>query len=200
MKVPPRWRSPIIIHAARVAVVVTVIIGAIYVCVVAGFDAVDRHRLVAQIDTRLEQRLDDATRQPTTASSVANYDNAHDVDDAPVFLWKVGPNGRAVALTPGAPLMSAAAWSPADQSNEARLGAANFRLHSRHVNGAWFVVGQSLAQCRPCRIRSDRPGGRGGPGAPSRRVPGNAADRHQGGGPRRARSPPPTRVHCRCVP
>ena len=84
--------------------------------------------------------------RPTTASSVANYDNAHDVDDAPVFLWKVGANGRAVALTPGAPLMSAAAWSPADQSNEARLGAANFRLLSRHVNGAWFVVGQSLAQ------------------------------------------------------
>lgn len=131
MKVPPRWRSPIVIHAARVALVVTVIIGALYVCVVAGFDAVDRHRLVTQIDTRLEQRLDGATGQPTSAASVANYDNAHDVDDAPVFLWKVGPKGRAVALTPGAPLMSATAWSPVNRSNQGRLGSANFRLKSR---------------------------------------------------------------------
>ncbi len=146
MKVPPKWRSPIIIHAARVALVATVIIGALYVCVVAGFDVVDRHRLVAQIDTRLVQRLDDATREASSAGSVANYDNAHDVDDAPVFLWKIGPGGRAVALTPGAPLMSATSWSPTDQSNEAHLGAANFRLQSRQVDGTWFVVGQSLAQ------------------------------------------------------
>ena len=146
MKVPPRWRSPITIHAARVAVVVTLIIAAMYICVVAGFDAVDRHRLVTQIDARLEQRLDDATRQPASAGAEANYDNAHDVDDAPVFLWKVGPNGHAVALTPGAPPMSAASWSPADRSNQARLGSANFRLQSRRVNGTWFVVGQSLAQ------------------------------------------------------
>jgi signal transduction histidine kinase len=146
MNVPPRWRSPIVIHAARVAVVVTLIIGAMYVCIVAGFDAVDRHRLAAQIDTRLEQRLSDATRQPASAGSVANYDNAHDVDDAPVFLWKVGPNGRAVALTPAAPHLATEAWSPGDQSNQARVGSADFRLQSRHVNGTWFVVGQSLAE------------------------------------------------------
>ena len=124
----------------------TVIIGAMYVCVVAGFDAVDRHRLVAQVDSRLDQRLEAATREPSSAGAVANYNNAHDVDDAPVFLWSFGSNGRAVALTPGAPNLSAGSWSPTDQSNEARLGAANFRLQSRRVDGTWFVVGQSLAQ------------------------------------------------------
>ena len=146
MKVPPKWRSPITIHAARVAMVATVIIGVMYVCVVAGFDAVDRHRLVAQIDTRLDQRLADSLRQPSSAASIANYNNAHDVDDAPVFLWKVGPNGRATALTPGAPLLSSASWSPADRANESRLGAANFRLESRRTDDGWFVVGQSLAE------------------------------------------------------
>jgi signal transduction histidine kinase len=146
MRLLRRWRSPIPIHAARVAVVATLIIGAMYVSVVVGFDAVDRHRLVAQIDTRLDQRLEDATRQPSSAGSIANYNNAHDVDDAPVFLWKIGSTDRAVALTPGAPLLPAAAWSPADRSNEAHLGAQNFRLLSRQVGGAWFVVGQSLAQ------------------------------------------------------
>jgi signal transduction histidine kinase len=146
VKASTKWRSSITIHAARVAVVVTVIIGTMYVCVVAGFDAVDRHRLVAQIDTRLEQRLDDAIRHPSSAGSIANYDNAHDVDDAPVFLWKVGSNGRVMALTSGAPLLVPASWSPVDRSNEARLATANFRLQSQRVDGAWFVVGQSLAQ------------------------------------------------------
>jgi signal transduction histidine kinase len=146
MKVPPRWRSPITVHAARVALAATVIIGIISVCVVAGFDAIDRHRLVAQIDTRLNQRLDDATRHPSSAGSIANFNNAHDVDDAPVFLWKVASDGRAIALTPGAPVLSAASWSPADRTKEARLGAANFRLQSQRKDGAWFVVGQSLAE------------------------------------------------------
>jgi signal transduction histidine kinase len=146
MNIPPRWRSPIAIHAARVAAVATVIIGVMYVCIVAGFDTVDRHRLVAQIDARLDQRLDDAVGQPSSARSIAIYNNAHDVDDAPVFLWKVGADGRAIALTPGAPSISARSWSPADRSDEAHLGAANFRLQSQRVDGAWFVVGQSLAQ------------------------------------------------------
>ena len=51
---PPAW-----------PLVATVIIGAMYVCVVAGFDVVDRHRLVGQIDTRLQQRLAQAARQPS---------------------------------------------------------------------------------------------------------------------------------------
>jgi signal transduction histidine kinase len=146
MKVSYKWRSPVSIQAARVAAVATVIIGAMYVCVVAGFDVVDRHRLIMQIDTRLDQRLDSAAREPSSAASIADYDNAHDVDDAPVFLWEVRSQSRAVALTPGAPTMSAASWSPADRSNEARLGTGNFRLQSQRVGGAWFVVGQSLAQ------------------------------------------------------
>jgi signal transduction histidine kinase len=146
MKIPPKRRSPITIHAARVAIIATVIIGIMYVCVVAGFDASDRHRLVVQIDTRLNQRLHDVVGRPSSAGSIAVYNNAHDVDDAPVFLWKVGPDGRARAQTPGAPRLSAESWSPSDRSNEARLGAANFRLQSQRVGGAWFVVGQSLAE------------------------------------------------------
>lgn len=103
MKIPFRWRRPVAIHAARVALVATVIIGAMYICVVAGFDVVDRHRLVGQIDSRLYQRLANAILQPSSAGSIADYDNAHDTDDAPVFLWKVGADGSVVVLTPGAP-------------------------------------------------------------------------------------------------
>jgi signal transduction histidine kinase len=142
---PPKWRSPLVIHAVRVAVIATVIIGAMYVCVVAGFDAVDRHRLVGQIDTRLDQRLDLATKVPSNAAAVAGYENAHDTDDAQVFLWRVA-RGRAVALTAGSPTLPASAWSPTDVTTVARLGAGNFALQSQRVGGQWFVTGQSLAQ------------------------------------------------------
>jgi signal transduction histidine kinase len=153
VKLPSKWRSPVVAHAARVAVVATVIIGAMYVCVVVGFDTVDRHRLVAQIDVRLNQRLSDVTRHPSSAGSIANYDNAHDVDDAPVFLWEAGTKRRTAALTPGAPAMSVASWSPADRSNLARLGGRSFRLQSQRGDGEWFIVGQSLAE--PDHVESD---------------------------------------------
>ena len=140
----PIWRGPYVGHAVRVAAVATVIIAAMYVCVVAGFDLVERHHLVGQIDTRLEQRLEQAARQPAAAASIDADDNAHDVDNAPVFLWRV-TNGDAVALTQDAPELSRSDWSPSNQSVEARLGTGSFRLQAEHVGGAWFVVGQSLA-------------------------------------------------------
>ena len=135
------------------AAVATLIIGAMYVCVVAGFDVLDRHRLVAQIDTRLGQRLAQAARQPAAAGSIDEYDNAHDVDDAPVFLWKVTSGGTSTALTPGAPGLPRSAWSPSRQSVEARLGTESFQLQAERVGDDWFVVAQSLANVD--RIGSD---------------------------------------------
>jgi signal transduction histidine kinase len=140
-------------HAARVAVVATVIIGAMYVCVVASFDAVDRHRLVAQIDTRLDQRLDQAARRPSAAGPINSYDNAHDVDDSSVFLWSVTTSGHSTALTPGAPALSGSDWSSSDRSVESRLGPEQFRLQSEQVGSQWFVVAQSLAD--EDRVESD---------------------------------------------
>ena len=49
--------------------------------------------------------------------------------------------------------MSADLWSPADRTNEVRLGDRRFRLQSRHVDGHWFIVGQSLAE--PDHVESD---------------------------------------------
>ena len=155
MNVPPTVApSPYVAHAARVAVVATVIIGAMYVCVVASFDVVDRHRLVAQIDTRLDQRLAQAARQPAAAGSIDDYDNAHDVDDAPVFLWRVTSGrsfDRAHSGCTGSRLDLPGRRS--NQSVEARLGAENFRLQSERVGDDWFVVGQSLANVD--RVESD---------------------------------------------
>ena len=140
-------------HAARVALVATVIIGAMYVCVVAGFDVVDRHRLVGQIDTRLQQRLAQAVRNPANAGSIDDYDNAHDVDDAPVFMWRVTNSGSSTALTPGAPTLPRSAWSASNPSVEAQFGKESFGLQAERVSGGWFVAAQSLANVD--RIESD---------------------------------------------
>jgi signal transduction histidine kinase len=153
VKALQQWRKPYVGHAIRVAGAATVIIAAMYVCVVAGFDLVERHHLVGQIDTRLQQRLAQAVRQPTTAGSIGDSDNAHDVDDAPVFFWRVTEAGNSNALTTGAPALPATAWSPSKPSVEAQLGTGSFRLQAERVGDDWFVAAQSLASTD--RIDSD---------------------------------------------
>ena len=140
------WRRPYVAHAARVAAAATVIIMAVYVCVCAGFDVVDRQRLVAQIDTKLQLRLDVMVTNPSAAASLASSANAHDADDAPVFAWAVDQSGSSRTLTRGAPSLSAAAWSPGHQPATARLGGRDFQLEARRVGGTWIVAGQSLAE------------------------------------------------------
>ena len=153
MKDPPLWRRPYVAHAARVAAVATVIIGAMYVAIVGSFDVVERNRLVAQIDSRLQERLASAIRAPATAGSVDTSDNARDVDDSPVFLWKVTDSGSSNSLTPGAPHLPRTAWSPEERSVEAQLGSGRFRIQAVRAGQDWFVASQSLANVN--RIESD---------------------------------------------
>src|SRR6185437_866215 len=61
-------------------------------------------------------------------------------------LWASRSTGGTVALTVGAPKLTAASWSPSDKSSEAHLEGRNFRLQSARVDGEWYVVGQSLAE------------------------------------------------------
>jgi signal transduction histidine kinase len=153
VRVRPLWRRPYVAHAARVAVVATVIIGALYVCVVASFNVLDRNRLAAQIDARLQQRLVQAAGNPGAAGSIADYDNAHDVDEPPVFVWTVTSSGTSKALTPGAPALPRSAWSSSKPLVEAVLGAESFRLRSERVGKDRFVAAQSLSDVD--RIESD---------------------------------------------
>ena len=141
-----RWfRNPYSAHAVRVAIVASVVIATMYVCVVAAFDVIDRHRLVRQVDARLEQRLDQVVGTPGTAGSISDYQNAHDRDEAPVYLWQASTGGRPSALTPGAPSLSKSDWS-SGQSVVAHLGTESLLLQSRRVGGRWLIAGESLAE------------------------------------------------------
>lgn len=153
MRVRPLWRRPYVAHAARVALVATVIIGALYVCVVASFNVLDRNRLAGQIDARLQQRLVHAAENPEAAGSIADYDNAHDVDEPPVFVWTVTSSGTSKALTPGAPVLPRSARSPSLLSVETVLGGESFRLRSERVGKDLIVAAQSLSDVD--RIESD---------------------------------------------
>jgi signal transduction histidine kinase len=141
----PWWRSPYAAHAVRVATVGSVIIMAVYVCVCAGFDIVDRHRLVTQIDSKLEQRLDEMVSNPSAAGSLATHESSHEADDAPVFAWRVDRSGSSRILTPGAPILSASAWSPDHHSASAQVSGRGFQLVAQRVGTTWIVVGQSMA-------------------------------------------------------
>jgi two-component system, OmpR family, sensor histidine kinase CiaH len=137
-------RRPYLAHAARVALVATLLIGLVYVGVVVVFDIVVGHRLVVQVDGRLTDRLGDAARNPAASGATNNSDNAHDVDDAPVYLWRAGSARPPTALTPGAPTLPRAVWSPSGRPVTVDVGQSPFRLESERVHGQWLIVGQSL--------------------------------------------------------
>jgi two-component system sensor histidine kinase CiaH len=146
-------RRPYVVHAARVALVATLLIATLYVVIVLAFNVVDRHRLVDGVGDRLDSRLAAVAKAPDQAAAIAQYDNAHDLDDAPVFFWEVHPDGDRHALTPGAPALSERAWSNGTTSTEARFGNANFLLRARRVGATSFVAAQTLAPVD--RVSSD---------------------------------------------
>jgi signal transduction histidine kinase len=142
---PPRsGRRPYFAHATRVALVASLFIALIYVGVVVMFDVVVGHRLTLQVDNRLADRLDDAVRSPAASVETNNSDNAHDVDDAPVYLWRARSAGIPIALTTGAPALSSVDWTAGTGTVTTRLGESSFRLESRRVGDQWLIVGQSL--------------------------------------------------------
>ena len=146
MRFPSKWRSPYVLHAARVALVGTLLIGVTYVCLVVAFDVIDQHRLYAGVDARLSQRLGEATRNPRQAAAADIYANAHDRDDAPVFFWRIGSSGQPVALTPGAPSLAKSDAAQVSPTSVASLGAESFRLQSREIGDERIIAGQSLAE------------------------------------------------------
>jgi signal transduction histidine kinase len=147
------WRLPHAAHAVRVAVVASVIIAAMYMCVVTAFDIVDRHRLIAQVDTRLNQRLSAIAQNSASTALVAPYANPSDRDEGPVYMWELGQRGNLVPLTSGAPSLPTSDWSPSNRSVVAHLGSEDLRLAARQIRGRWFVAGQTLAEAD--HVRSD---------------------------------------------
>ena len=159
-------------HAARVALAATLLVGVVYAGCVTILDRAVSARLVASVDTRLRQRLagtgdsqrGDGSSRPgnsqagnsqaggTQAASgqpeagrKPQPDDDDDVDEAPVFLWRVRPGYAPVALTAGAPVLPAGRAPAGGGPATVPLGASTFRLAQVRQGGSWLVAGQSLA-------------------------------------------------------
>jgi signal transduction histidine kinase len=160
-------------HAARVALAATLLVGVVYAGCVTILDRAVSARLVASVDTRLRQRLagpgdsqrggssrpdggEAGTGQAGTgqaggrgqpeAGRRLHPDDDDDVDEAPVFLWRVRPGHDPVALTAGAPVLPAGRAPAGGGPATVPLGASTFRLAQVRQDGSWLVAGQSLAE------------------------------------------------------
>jgi signal transduction histidine kinase len=149
----PRWA-----HAARVAAAVASLIAVLYVVATVSFDAVDTRQLVAQVDGRVNERLESIASQgglkTLDASRLLPADK--DVDDAPVVVWLATGHGHAVGLTLGAPPLPAGAWSGSRRPTTAELGKGAFRLQGDRLGTSWLIGGQSLAATQHVEAVVDR--------------------------------------------
>jgi signal transduction histidine kinase len=134
-------------HAVRVAAVATLVVVACYILAAFILNAVVVHRLVGNTDNRLADRLQDSLRRVSTLSHPATGAAADaDFDDAPSFLWLVGPSGVVTPLSPGAPALPARHWS--NDPVTLSLGPSTFRFDTLRAGGNTLVAGQSLASTK----------------------------------------------------
>jgi signal transduction histidine kinase len=146
MKVLHRYPRSHLAHAVRVALVSTVLIASVYVLVSVVFDVVDSHRVVAQVDGHLRDRLHDVIHRGGLSRSPGEADDDHDVEAAPVLLWRVDAAGRTFALSDGTPHLPPQSWSRSGQPTTSVLGSISFRLVASHVGNSWVVAAQSLSE------------------------------------------------------
>ena len=138
-------------HALRVAAVTTGLVAVVYVGAAAVLDLVAYHRVVAQIDERLEGALAQSPLEDTAAAPerVATERVGPDLDDAPILAWAIDASGQVTSATVGAPAPPSG-WSAAEPK-DLTSGARSLRVQARRVGSGWLVVGESLAEASHVR-------------------------------------------------
>jgi signal transduction histidine kinase len=144
-------RRPGFTHALRVAAVAALLIGAVYTACVVAIDLVLTHRVTAQTDAQLRDRLQDQLTAERTGGPRDKDHDDEDIDVAPVFVWSVTGH-RVVSLDPGSPTLPlATALGPMPAT--VRIGSSTFRLDSLRSGSTTLVAGESLADGH--RVLSD---------------------------------------------
>jgi two-component system sensor histidine kinase CiaH len=146
MRTRARYPRSHLAHAARVAAVSTAIIASVYVMVSAVFDVVVSHRVVAQVDSHLRERMRDVIASGALTGAPPGANDDRGVEAAPVLLWRVNAAGHASALTDGAPPLPRTAWSQGNQPTTSTIGSISFRLLATRVGDSWVVAGQSMSE------------------------------------------------------
>jgi signal transduction histidine kinase len=132
--------------AVRIALATSLLIGVVYAGCVTVLDRVVAARLVAAVDSRLQERLTDV-RQAGPAAAASDDDDDDDDDDSdapPMYLWLVTPS-RAVRMTASAPPLSVATLTMR-APRTVHLTRGTYRLDAVPYGGELLVAGQSLAE------------------------------------------------------
>ena len=135
----PRWT-----HAARAALAATAVVGAVALLLAVVVNSYILDRLNGDIDHRLLATLTaTAAAAPGTTVATASRSSG-DVDDAPVFVWRVRPDGTIEALTVAAPALPTRSWTAGTTTQT--VEGRSFRLAATRGRGGWLVAGESVAR------------------------------------------------------
>jgi len=131
-------------HAARVALAATAVVGAVAILLAVLVNSYILDRLNRDVDHRLVATLTaTAAAAPGTAVATAGH-AGEDVDDAPVFVWRVRAGGSIEALTLDAPALPTRTWSAGTTTRT--VEGRDFRLAAAPTRGGWLVAGESVAR------------------------------------------------------
>jgi two-component system, OmpR family, sensor histidine kinase CiaH len=136
-----RWLPPEVAHAARVALAASLLVCIVYAACVTVLDQVVSTRLVASVDQRLQERLSDVTE-----TGQGRTTDADDIDETPIYVWRIGSNGLSAAVTSHTPALPRTAHFRAGKAQTVRLAGGSYRLDAARVGGDLLVAGQSLAE------------------------------------------------------
>jgi signal transduction histidine kinase len=104
-------------------------------------DQVVTAKLTQSVDERLEQRLADAQEVGPSGT----YGDDDDVDNTPVYVWRLTPAGPTVQPGVAAPVLPAALRYRPGKAWTVRLSSGRFRLLAERADGVTMIAGQSLA-------------------------------------------------------
>jgi signal transduction histidine kinase len=116
---------------------------AVVVALVVNLMIIDR--LGGEVDARLSERLTDASRQiyrPSTPVKPPAHEG--DLDDAPVFAWRVLPSGVAIPEEANSPRLPSRRWSAGTVT--LAMAGSTFRLRAEPSQSGWLVAGESVAR------------------------------------------------------
>ena len=137
-------------HAARVALVATAVVAALAVVVALVVNLMIVDRLGNGVDARLSEHLTSASQgtvEPLIIQAGAQHEG--DLDDVPIFVWKVDASGSATALTAGAPQLPRRRWT----TGTATLATAGstFRFDAEATSDGWLIAGESISKVTQAR-------------------------------------------------
>jgi len=131
-------------HAARVALAATAVVAAVTLLLAVLVNSTILHRLNHDIDSRLHAALTATAATGNGSTTDTSGRSGGDVDDAPVFLWRVGAGGTVEDLTLGAPALGSHTWEAGTTTQS--IDGRNFRLAALPTSGGWLVAGESAAR------------------------------------------------------